>query len=123
MIELAQDALIEKASEGFEKWFKSQGLNEILNESDLRMCEDAWQAAKLSCAKEIELKDSWVKHHQEWREHALEARLKDAEEVIRFYSEGKSDLEPRPDKAHLYDEDYPMSHPRWRQRSMQSKHK
>jgi len=33
-------------------------------------------------------------------------------------AEGGSDLEPKPEKAHLYDKDYPMWSPEWRQRSM-----
>lgn len=48
----------------------------------------------------------------------LEKRIKEAEEALRFYAEGGSDLEPRQEKAHLYDYEYPIDSAQWRKRSM-----
>ena len=55
-----------------------------------------------------------------------DAEIKELRECVRVLSSAlkyyadvaKDDLEPKPEKAHLYDQDYPMSHPLWRQRSM-----
>lgn len=40
--------------------------------------------------------------------------------ALEFYANGSvgDDHEPKPDKAHLYDKDYPMDSSEWRQRSM-----
>ena len=45
------------------------------------------------------------------------ARLREA---LEFYANGSKgdDLEPKPEKAHLYEKDYPVDHAYWRQRSM-----
>lgn len=49
----------------------------------------------------------------------LQRERNEAVEAVKFYADGaKDDLEPKPEKKHLYDEDYLMSHPRWIQRSM-----
>jgi len=48
----------------------------------------------------------------------LSKRLKEAEAALRFYAEGGSDLEPRAEKAHLYDKEYPVGSEQWRKRSM-----
>jgi len=41
-------------------------------------------------------------------------------EALEFYAKGSEgdDLEPKPEKAHLYEKDYPVDHAYWRQRSM-----
>ena len=39
-------------------------------------------------------------------------------EALEFYARGLSDLEPKPEKAHLYTEDFDMNSIEWRQRSM-----
>lgn len=38
--------------------------------------------------------------------------------ALRFYADGKCDLEPKPEKAHLYVKDFEMNSPEWLQRSM-----
>lgn len=38
--------------------------------------------------------------------------------VLEFYASGQTDLEPRPEKGDLYDKNYHMDSPEWRQRSM-----
>lgn len=48
----------------------------------------------------------------------LKLRLKEAEMALRFYAEGGSDLEPRAEKAHLYDKEYPVGSIQWLKRSM-----
>lgn len=48
----------------------------------------------------------------------IEARLAEAMEVLRFYAIGSSDLEPKPEKAHLYEKNYAMGSHEWNQRSM-----
>lgn len=39
-------------------------------------------------------------------------------EALQFYAEGNTDLEPKPEKSHLYDQNYEMCSPEWLQRSM-----
>jgi chromosome segregation ATPase len=73
---------------------------------------------------EVERLKRDIKIWEESRERANEifvkirALLEKAEGALRFYAKGRIDLEPRPEKEHLYAKDYPMDSPEWRQRSM-----
>lgn len=49
---------------------------------------------------------------------SLKAQLKREMECVDFYAEGGEDLEPKPGKAYLYDQDYPMGSEKWLMRSM-----
>lgn len=40
------------------------------------------------------------------------------EKALKFYAQGGVDLEPKPEKAHLYEKDFPMNSHQWRERSM-----
>ena len=54
----------------------------------------------------------------------VKAQLVLAEEALGFYRDGAQgdDCEPKPEKAHLYDQDYPMYSEKWLMRSMSDNH-
>ena len=67
---------------------------------------------------EIAIHAGWKARDGEIKE--LEAEIARLREALEFYAKGSEgdDLEPKPEKAHLYEKDYPVDHAYWRQRSM-----
>lgn len=51
---------------------------------------------------------------------ALKEELKREREAVDFYAKGfaEKELEPKPEKAYLYDQDYPIGSEKWLMRSM-----
>ena len=84
---------IDNSSEGFDEWLKDYKIRGI---GMAPYNKDVWQAAKLSCAKELAEKDEEIKFLKSCNEKLEEARvahLETSEELEKKIEELKSDLD------------------------------
>lgn len=73
-----------------------------------------------------ELRDPWFhgvgfdcgSEKEAERRKPIDLATKKLIEALECYAKGLSDLEPKPEKAHLYAKDFDMNSVEWRQRSM-----